>query len=181
LDKHRPVYNVTKKKHFLNFGIFIEAKKGAEIDHVRIFPVRYKAPDFYFEGPKSIYPWLQKMMMSEGLDPGTFLLDRDREHYDKYTQNLQWKAKNKRVGISTLRSYMLPQEGVLVGPGRKSTEQCAIIVENYRVLGYTYFYLATDSTNVAQLKKRMVHLESDAYTVGVMHHFLQKGYLKVLD
>jgi len=27
----------------------------------------------------------------------------------------------------------------------------------------------------------MVHLESDAYTVGVMHHFLQKGYLKVLD
>jgi len=91
------------------------------------------------------------------------------------------ESQNKRVGISTLRSYMLPQEGVLVGPGRKSTEQCAIIVENYRVLGYTYFYLATDSTNVAQLKKRMVHLESDAYTVGVMYHFLQKGYLKVLD
>lgn len=180
LDKHRPIYNVTKKKQFLNFGIFVDAKKGAEIDHVRIFPVRHKAPDFYFEGPKTIYPWLQKVMMSEGLDPFVFLLDRDREHYFKHTQNLQWKAKSKRVGISTLRSYMLPQDGVLIGPGRKSTEQCAIIVENFRVLGYTYFYLATDSTNIAQLKTRMVHLESDAYTVGVMHHYLQLGYLKVL-
>jgi hypothetical protein len=82
--------------------------------------------------------------------------------------------------MSTLRSYMLPQEAVLVGPGRKSTEQSAIIIENFRVLGYTYFYLATDSTNVAQLKKRMVHLESDAYTVGIMQHYLQLGYLKVL-
>jgi hypothetical protein len=72
---------------------------------------------------------------------------------------------------------MLPKEAVLIGPGRKGQEQSAILVENGRVLGYTYFYLATDLSS-AQLKERMVHLENDAYTVGVMSHFLRLGYLR---
>jgi len=68
----------------------------------------------------------------------------------------------------------------LVGPGRKGQEKCAVIVEQSRVLGYTYFYLSTDGLNRPQLKKRMVDLESDAYTVGVISHFWNKGYLKLL-
>ena len=76
---------------------------------------------------------------------------------------------------------MMPEEALLIGPGRKGQEKCAILIEGGRILGYTYFYLATDSTQRKQLKQRMVHLEHNAYNVGVIHHFLSKGYLKVLE
>lgn len=180
-EKYRPVYNTAKKRKFLNFGVFIDPKRGAEVDMVRVYPIRHKAPQFYFEGPKSVYSWLQKLMMHEKLDPFTFLLDKDREHYFKHTPNLQWKAKQKSVPAEVLRAYMIPQEAVLIGPGRKGQEKCAILIEGGRILGYSYFYLATDSTSRAQLKKRMVHLEHNAYNVGVIHHFIAKGYLKQLE
>jgi hypothetical protein len=55
------------------------------------------------------------------------------------------------------------------------------LIEGGRILGYTYFYLATDGVNRAQLKKRMVDLEHDAYAAGIIHHFYSKGYLKLLE
>ena len=118
--------------------------------------------------------------MNESLDPFKFLLDKDREHYFKHTKNLQWKAKSKRVSLSTMRQYLYPSEATLIGPGRKDNEKCAILIEGGRILGYTYFYLATDGANRPKLKKRMVHLEHDAYAAGVIHHFYQKGYLEEL-
>jgi len=90
---------------------------------------------------------------------------------------LQWKPEQQSVALSDMRKAMLPEEA-LVGPGRKGQEKCAIIVEGGRVLGYTYFYLSTDGLNRVQLKKRMVDLDSDAYTIGVIGHFYRKGYLK---
>lgn len=180
MEKYRPVYVAAKKKKLLNFGVFVESRKTTEVELIRVYPVRHREPDFYFEGPKVLYRWLQKVMIAEALDPFTFLLDKDREHYFKHTKNVQWKARKKSVQMSELRSYMLPGDAtILVGPGRKGQEQCAILVENSRVLGYSYFYLATDGSDLAMLKKRMVHLDSDAYTVGVIAHYLNMGYLKV--
>ncbi|MGB1184740.1 MAG: hypothetical protein ACPG4S_06205, partial [Schleiferiaceae bacterium] len=93
----------------------------------------------------------------------------------------QWKAKQKSVPAEVLRAYMMPREAVLIGPGRKGQEKCAILIEGGRILGYSYFYLATDSTQRAQLKMRMVDLEHNAYNVGVIQHYLSKGYLQVLE
>jgi hypothetical protein len=151
------------------------------VEYVRVYPIRHKAPQFYFEGPKALYEFLQRVMMNEALDPFTFLLDKDREHYFKHTKNLQWKAKSKELPLSRLREYLFPQEGTLIGPGRKDNEKCAILIEGGRILGYTYFYLATDGVNRAQLKKRMVDIEHDAYAAGIIHHFYSKGYLKLLE
>ncbi|MEY2963268.1 MAG: hypothetical protein RL754_529 [Bacteroidota bacterium] len=181
VDKYRPVYNSAKKKKLLNFGVFVDTKKRAEVDSIRIYPVRHKEPDFYFEGPKMLYSWLQHMMMNETLDPFSFLLDRDRDHYFKHTKNVQWKAKRKSISISEMRGYMLPENAVLVGPGRRGQEQSAVIIEMGRVLGFSYFYLASDGSDVAMLKKRMVDLESDVYAVGVVSHFWRIGYLKLLE
>lgn len=181
LEKHRPIYNAVKKKKLLSFGVFVEPKKSLDIEFVRVFPVRHKQPEFYFAGPKYVYPWLQRLMMEESLDPFTFLLDKDREHYFSHTRNLQWKARNKSVPISKMRELMVPSEAILVGPGRRGTERSAILIEGARVLGYSYFYLASDGLDRALLKKRMVHLDSDAYTVGVVHHYWQMGYLKLAE
>lgn len=181
LDKHRPVYNTLKKKNLLSFGVFVEPKRSSSVQYVRVFPVRHVEPTFYFGSPKRVYTWLQKVMMNEALDPFTFLLDKDRDHYFKHTANLQWKAKKKSLELHELRKYMLPEEGILVGPGRKSQEKCGIIVEGYRILGYCYFYLATDSMDRKALKQKMVHVDHDAYTVGVVHHFMAQGYLKLQE
>jgi DNA polymerase III subunit epsilon len=181
LDKLRPLYNSTKKKQFLGFGIFTEPKKSVLVDFVRVHPIRNKQPEFYFEGDKSMYGFLQHLMMNESLDPLSFLLDKDREHYFKNTKKLQWKAKSKQVTLSTMRQYLFPSDATLIGPGRKGNEKCAILIENSRLIGYTYFYLATDGTNRPKLKKRMVHLEHDAYAAGIIHHFYQKGYLEELE
>ena len=181
VEKHRPVYNQVKKRKFLGFGVFIDPKKNAEVDLVRVYPIRHQPAQFYFDGPKSVYGWLQKVMMNEKLDPHTFLLDKDREHYFKHTKSLQWKSKQKSVPAEVLRAYMIPREAVLVGPGRKGQEKCAILVEGGRILGYSYFYLATDSTQRKQLKMRLVDLEHNAYNVGVLQHYLSKGYLQILD
>ena len=180
LEKLRPVYNSAKKKQFLSFGIFTEPKKSVSVDFVRVHPIRHKKPEFYFEGTGSTYGFLQRLMMNESLDPFKFLLDKDREYYFKHTKNLQWKAKSKHVSLSTMRQYLYPSEAALIGPGRKDNEKCAILIEGGRILGYTYFYLATDGANRPKLKKRMVHLEHDAYAAGVIHHFYQKGYLEEL-
>jgi len=181
VEKHRPIYNAVKKRKFLSFGVFVDPKKNAEVDHVRVYPIRHQPAQFYFDGPKTVYAWLQKVMMNEKLDPYTFLFDKDNEHYFKHTPSLQWKAKQKSIPTQVLRAYMMPEEALLIGPGRKGQEKCAILIEGGRILGYTYFYLATDSTQRKQLKQRMVHLEHNAYNVGVIHHFLSKGYLKVLE
>ena len=181
VDAQRPMYNNSKKRSFLNFGVFTEPKKSAMVEYIRVYPIRHKAPQFYFEGPKALYEFLQRVMMNEALDPFTFLLDKDREHYFKHTKNLQWKAKSKELPLSRLREYLFPQEGTLIGPGRKDNEKCAILIEGGRILGYTYFYLATDGVNRAQLKKRMVDIEHDAYAAGIIHHFYSKGYLKLLE
>jgi DNA polymerase-3 subunit epsilon len=135
VEEHRPIYNAVKKKKLLNFGVFTEPKKSVTVDFVQVFPVRHKQPQFYFEGPKSLYPWLQRLMMEVGLNPKTFLLDKDREHYEKYTKKMNWSTKETSVDLSTMRSHMLPKEAVLIGPGRKGQEQSAILVENGRVLG----------------------------------------------
>ncbi len=181
VEKYRPIYNTVKKKPLLSFGLFVEPKKSAEVQFVRVYPIRHMEPAFYFESPKRLYQWLQKVMMKEALDPFTFLLDKDRDHYFKYTANLQWKAKKKTIALSDLRAYHLPSEAILIGPGRKGQEQCAFIIEGQRVLGYSYFYLATDGYDRATLKKRMVHLDHDAYTMGVLSHFLSIGYLKQVE
>jgi len=177
IEKIRPVYNNIKKRGFLNFGVFTEPKKKALVEFVRIYPLRHKLPQFYFESPKAVYEFLQTLMMNEGLDPSKFLLDKDREQYFKYTKNVQWKAVVKEVALSRIREYLYPQEGILLGPGRKDNEKCAILIQGGRILGYTYFYLATDAIDGSQLKKRMVHLEHDAYAAGVLHHYYTKGYL----
>lgn len=178
VEEQRPVYNQSKKKKFLNFGVFAEPQKSAMVDFVRVYPVRYKEPQFYFQGPKQLYEWLQKVMMKEQLDPFTFLLDKDREHYFKHTKNLQWKALKKQISREDLRRHLLPSEALLVGPGRKGQEKCAILIEGGRILGYSYFYLATDGLNIKQLKTRLVHLEHDAYNAGLVFHFLSLGYLE---
>ena len=178
VELHRPIYNAVKKKKLLNYGIFPEPRKSHTVEFVKVFPVRHQLPPLYFDSPKSLYPWLQRLMMEHKLDPATFLLDKDRGHYEKNVQPLQWKPEQQSMALSDMRKAMLPEEAILVGPGRKGQEKCAIIVEGGRVLGYTYFYLSTDGLNRAQLKKRMVDLESDAYTIGVIGHFYRKGYLK---
>ena len=61
-----------------------------------------------------------------------------------------------------MRQYLYPSEAALVGLV-EDNEKCAILIEGGRILGYTYFYLATDGANRPKLKKRMVHLEHDAY------------------
>ena len=181
VEKFRPLYNQSKKKNFLRFGLFTEPKKSAMVDFVRVYPIRHALPQFYFEGPKAVYEFLQKLMMNEALDPFVFLLDKDREHYFKHTKNLQWKAKSKQIPLSKIREAFYPGETVLVGPGRKDNEKCAVIIEGGRILGYSYFYLATDVINTAQLKKRMVHLEHDNYAASIVHHYYAKGYLKPLE
>lgn len=181
VEELRPVYNVTKKRQFLAFGVFTEPKNSVNVDFVRVYPIRHKVPQFFFSTPKEVYGYLQRLMMNEALDPFTFLLDKDRDHYFKHTKNLQWKAKSKQVSLSTMREYLYPSEATLVGPGRKDAEKCAIIIEGGRILGYTYFYLATDGINKSQLKTRLVHLEHDAFTAGIIHHYYSNGYLKELE
>jgi len=180
VELHRPIYNAVKKKKLLSYGIFPEPKKSSSVEFVKVFPIRHQLPEFYFESPKRLYPWLQRLMMEHKLDPKSFLLDKDRPHYEKHAQPLVWSPTEKSIPLFEMRKAMLPDEAILVGPGRKGQEKCAVIVEQSRVLGYTYFYLSTDGLNRPQLKKRMVDLESDAYTVGVISHFWNKGYLKLL-
>ena len=122
------------------------------MEFVKVYAVRHQLPPLYFDSPKSLYPWLQRLMMEYKLDPATFLLDKDRGHYEKNVKPLQWKPEEQSMSLSDMRKAMLPEEAILVGPGRKGQEKCAVIVEGGRVLGYTYFYLSTDRLNRAQLK-----------------------------
>lgn len=40
-----------------------------------------------------------------------------------------------------------------MGPGRKDQEKCVLIIEGGRLLGYTYFYLASDGLDRPFLKR----------------------------
>ncbi len=181
VEQHRPIYNSAKKKRLLEFGVFIEPLKNAMVDLVRIYPVRHKEPQFYFAAPKHAYNWLQKVMLNEHLNPDTFLLDKDRAHYHRHVQSLPWEYVNTEVSSAALRGYVLPQEALLMGPGRKDQEKCVLIIEGGRLLGYTYFYLASDGLDRPFLKKRMVHLDHNNYNASVVHHYLQSGYLKSIE
>jgi hypothetical protein len=151
------------------------------VDMVRIYPVRHKEPQFYFSAPKQAYNWLQKVMLNEHLNPDKFLLDKDRAHYHKHVPHLQWKSEHTAVSSALLRDYVLPKEALLMGPGRKDQEKCVLIIEGGRLLGYTYFYLASDGLDKPFLKKRMVHLDHNNYNASVVHHYLESGYLKSIE
>ncbi len=80
-------------------------------------------------------------------------------------------AEARREVISLVQNF--PEKGVFETRGRVKTERCALVVENYQLIGYYYFNLNDQIARIEQLEKTLTPVNScqaftDLVKVGLL-------------
>ena len=104
---------------------------------------------------------------------GNKLLADIKYYTEIKAHNLKFQIKSNKH-ISTV--VFEKKNAVLVYKGRETYEKALILIEDDIVKGYAYSKLTTDSVNISALKKKMVEIDDNLISRGLIQKTIESKY-----